>query len=181
MVRRVTAYLRSNLLGALALFVALGGTSYAAVSNITSGQIKDNTIQGKDIRNGTIRSADVGDHSLLRKDFRRGQVPAGKNGSELGWARVRPDGTIASSSSPSVVAKLPHLTPGTYCFATNFTPHAFNATIDSSAGDSRDRVGGTVDAATVFTVCPPGSTTVVSTWQWKDSTPQDRGFYIVWN
>lgn len=42
----------------IALFVALGGSSYAAL-RIGSAQIKNNSIQSKDIKNRTIRGRDI--------------------------------------------------------------------------------------------------------------------------
>jgi hypothetical protein len=54
----------ANVTATMALFVALGGSSYAAVS-FTGKQIKDGTITGKDIKN----------RLLTAKDFRR--LPAG--------------------------------------------------------------------------------------------------------
>jgi hypothetical protein len=63
-------------LGALALFVALGGTSFAAsaatsaVHLITGKQIKDASLTGKDIR----------DRSLSARDFAAGELPAGATG-----------------------------------------------------------------------------------------------------
>ena len=42
----------------LALFVALGGSAYAAAT-ITGADVVDRSLSGVDIRNGTVRSADV--------------------------------------------------------------------------------------------------------------------------
>ena len=42
----------------LALFVALGGSAYAAAT-ITGADVVDRSLTGVDIRNGTVRSADV--------------------------------------------------------------------------------------------------------------------------
>jgi hypothetical protein len=65
----------------LALFVALGGTSYAAIKpSIGSTQIINNSVRSKDIRNNEIRSTDVRDGSLLATDFRAGQLPVGPPG-----------------------------------------------------------------------------------------------------
>lgn len=62
----------------IALFISLGGVSWAVASgSIGSREIRNNSIRGSDIRNGTVKSADVGNGSLLAKDFRRGQLPAG--------------------------------------------------------------------------------------------------------
>ncbi len=69
----------ANVVASLALFVALGGTGYAAVT-ITSKNVRDGTLTGKDIKNSSIASADVRDGSLLSKDFKAGQLPAGARG-----------------------------------------------------------------------------------------------------
>ena len=50
----------------LALVLASGGVGYAA-GQITSAQIKDNTIQSRDIRDGTIAGGDVRDGSIPRR------------------------------------------------------------------------------------------------------------------
>ena len=61
----------SNAIALIALFVALGGSSYAA-AQLTGASIRDNTITTKDVRNG----------SLLAKDFKAGQLPAGPQGAQ---------------------------------------------------------------------------------------------------
>ena len=71
----------ANVMATLALFVALGGTSYAAATgSIDSREIKNNTIRGKDIRRGAVQSSDVKNGSLLSGDFRAGELPAGATG-----------------------------------------------------------------------------------------------------
>jgi hypothetical protein len=63
---------------ALALLVALSGSSYAAMSQrIGSAQIIDNSVRSRDIRDGTVRSVDVLDGSLSADDFAPGLLPAG--------------------------------------------------------------------------------------------------------
>jgi hypothetical protein len=79
----------------LALLVALGGTSIAAVSALPSGSVgtaqlknnavtstklKDGQVKSADIANSTIVSGDVRNGSLLRADFKAGQIPAGPQG-----------------------------------------------------------------------------------------------------
>jgi hypothetical protein len=65
----------------LALFIALGGTSYGlATGAIDSREIKNNTVRDKDIRNGTIGTSDVKNGALLAQDFRHGDLPAGEQG-----------------------------------------------------------------------------------------------------
>jgi hypothetical protein len=71
----------------LALFVALGGSSYAAIT-VTGKNVKNSSLTGKDIKNNSltgkdvkgVKSADVADRSLLSKDFKPGQLPAGSRG-----------------------------------------------------------------------------------------------------
>jgi hypothetical protein len=59
----------SNVMATFALFVALGGSSYAAV-----------TITGKQVKNESLTSKDVKNRSLLAKDFKRGQLKGGSRG-----------------------------------------------------------------------------------------------------
>jgi hypothetical protein len=53
----------------LALFVALGGTSMAAL-RIGSKQVINNSIRGKDIRNGTLGGLDVKNNRLTGADIK---------------------------------------------------------------------------------------------------------------
>jgi hypothetical protein len=72
-------------LAAIALLVALGGTSIAAVSQVPRAsvgtpQLKNNAVTGAKIAGSTVTSADVKNGSLLRGDFKAGQIPAGPAG-----------------------------------------------------------------------------------------------------
>jgi hypothetical protein len=58
----------------LALAIALGGTSYAAVV-LPAGSVGTRQLQ-----NGAVIEPKVKDHSLLARDFARGQLPAGPEG-----------------------------------------------------------------------------------------------------
>jgi len=78
---KLSYILRQQTLGAIALFVALGGTSFAvATGSIDSREIKNNTVRSKDIRNSDIRSKDVRNGSLLARDFKLRQLPVGPQG-----------------------------------------------------------------------------------------------------
>src|SRR5688500_14679643 len=76
----------------LALFVALGGSAYAAAT-ITGADVVDRSLTGVDIRNGTVRSADVagiqgddlgpGDPWTLRSPNRRFSVSVTNAGVRL--------------------------------------------------------------------------------------------------
>jgi hypothetical protein len=73
---RLFAYLRRHHLALLALFVALGGTSYAAF------QLPRNSVGTAQLKRGAVVASKVKPHSLLAFDFRSGQLPAGARGPE---------------------------------------------------------------------------------------------------
>lgn len=71
----------ANVVASIALFIALGGTSYGlATGSIGSREIKNNSVRSKDIRNNDVRGRDIRNGSLLANDFRAGQLPAGEKG-----------------------------------------------------------------------------------------------------
>ena len=57
-----------------ALFVSLGGVGYAAIV------LPANSVGTKQLKRNAVNSAKVKKHSLLRSDFKRGQVPRGPQG-----------------------------------------------------------------------------------------------------
>jgi hypothetical protein len=71
-----------NVVATLALFVALGGSSYAAL-RITGKDVRDGSLTGKDVRNNSLTgkdvkgltSADIKNGKLLAEDFAAGQLP----------------------------------------------------------------------------------------------------------
>lgn len=106
----------------LALFVALGGTGYAAIvlpkNSVGPKQIRTGGVTSKDVRNNTIRSIDVRNRNLRGRDIRpnslRGRqidestlapVPQAANADTLGGLsasqlKVRcPAGTVAASAT----------------------------------------------------------------------------------
>ena len=96
----MVGYLRRHHLALLALFVALGGTSYAAI------QLSKNSVSAKHIKRSAVRSAEVKDLTLRKKDFKPGQVPGGLLGSR------RMSGSASSVALPgnmgtSVVTPVP--------------------------------------------------------------------------
>lgn len=91
-VHRLIAHLRSNLVGWIALFVALGGTGYAAIS------IPRNSVGAAQIRNRSITPAKFNPKSI--------------GGSVRAWAIVRANGSVlASSKRPVAFASV---FPGSY-------------------------------------------------------------------
>jgi hypothetical protein len=96
----------ANVVACLALFVALGGSSYAALrvdssmianNSVTSKDLKNNGVRGRDIHKGTVRGTDVRDNDLQGRDVRNdtlsgsdvresslGAVPSALNSQTLG-------------------------------------------------------------------------------------------------
>jgi hypothetical protein len=59
----------------LALFIALGGTGYAALK-VGSRQIVNNSVRSKDLRNNDIRSKDIRNRTIVGKDIAAGVIPS---------------------------------------------------------------------------------------------------------
>jgi len=93
----------SNVIALCALFVALGGTSYA-VTRITSKQIKNNSIRSVDIKNRTIKSRDIA----------RGVIGATLQSSAAQVVRDAGPTNVGASQSYTPVATLGGLEPGAY-------------------------------------------------------------------
>ena len=89
----------ANVVATLALFAALGGSSYAAIS-ITGKQVRDGSLSGRDVRNATLTSQDVHDQSLLARDFKAGQLPAGPQGPKGDAGPQGPVGPVGAPGLP---------------------------------------------------------------------------------
>jgi hypothetical protein len=76
-VRRRITY--ANTMATVAVLIALGGSSYAAVK-VTGRNVKDGSLTGADVRNASLKSKDIANHSLRRVDFRRGLLRRGRDG-----------------------------------------------------------------------------------------------------
>jgi hypothetical protein len=64
----------ANVASTLALVVALGGTSYAAVA------LPKNSVGNKQLKADAVTSGKVENRTLLSEDFKAGQLPAGPRG-----------------------------------------------------------------------------------------------------
>jgi hypothetical protein len=76
----------ANVMATVAVFIALGGTSYAALK-ITGKHVVNGSLTGKDVRNNSIKSADVA--GLTAADF-KDALPAGPQG-QKGYAGAKGD------------------------------------------------------------------------------------------
>jgi hypothetical protein len=74
----------ANVTATMALIVALGGTSYAAIglpaNSVGTKQLRKGAVTSSELRANAVTSAKVKDGSLRAKDFTAGQLPAGPAG-----------------------------------------------------------------------------------------------------
>jgi hypothetical protein len=106
----------ANLVATLALFVALGGSSYA-VTKISGSQIENRTISGKKLKRNTVGGRQV-------QEARLGTVPRARNADHLNGVNVGqlvdrlvlrcPDGTYAAAD---VCVETQARAPATYTTA----------------------------------------------------------------
>lgn len=73
MTKRITSRLTyANVIATLALFIALGGTSYAVTAlpknSVGTQQLKKNAVTGVKVKNGSLSSADFAAGTLLKGD-----------------------------------------------------------------------------------------------------------------
>jgi hypothetical protein len=169
----------------IALAIALGGTGYAAIV------LPPNSV-------GTVQ---VKDYSLLKRDFRPGQLrpgprgpagpagaagpagPPGPAGPSARWAVVKADGTIAAQSGGITLTGKP--TVGTYIldFGAAVTSKLILVS-SANAGYTGDRgtvsggpCGGTPDGS----ICPAANDANhvrVITRKEGDSVAEDHPFYV---
>jgi hypothetical protein len=69
----------ANVMATIAVFIALGGSSYAAIT-ITGRNVKNSSLTGRDIKNSSLTTSDVKNRSLRAVDFKSKQLPAGPQG-----------------------------------------------------------------------------------------------------
>ena len=75
----------ANVMATVAVFIALGGSSYAAL-RIDSGDIANNSVRGVDVRNRTLSDRDVKRNGLTGRSIREsriGRVPHAREADHL--------------------------------------------------------------------------------------------------
>jgi hypothetical protein len=143
----------ANVVSLIALFVALGGTSFAVV------KLPKNSVRAKQIAPGAVGSSEVKDRSLLSKDFKPGQLPVGVRGAtgpqgpqgtpgvSRGFQGAGSSGNVGSSLFGTTVAKLA-VPPGKYFVTTNYE------------ADTADGVAGSIQCRLINGVGGAGSSAI---------------------
>jgi hypothetical protein len=88
----------------VALFVALGGSSYAALAlranSVSSTHIKNGQVKRVDLGKGSVNSSKVVNGALLAEDFAAGQLPAGERGPQGPQGAQGPQGPQGPTGDP---------------------------------------------------------------------------------
>ncbi|MBK8293845.1 MAG: hypothetical protein IPK93_03360 [Solirubrobacterales bacterium] len=84
----------------LALFVALGGSSYAALK-VNGKVIVKRSIAGKKLKKSTLTTREVKNKSLLQADFKPGQIPSGATGAT---GAAGPPGAAGANGAPGATS-----------------------------------------------------------------------------
>ncbi len=85
----------------IALFAALGGTSYAAIT-ISGADIRNGTVTGADVRNNSVKSRDVGNGTVTGRDLKNGSVTSSDiKAASLGAADFKPGELPAGPAGPA--------------------------------------------------------------------------------
>jgi hypothetical protein len=156
----------ANVIATLALFLALGGASYAAI------KLPANSVGSKQIKDGAVSSADIKNHSIKPGDFKGSSLPSGPRGprgpqGERGAEAAKYWAHISGGTKPTVLhssggidVSRPTGTTAQVSFPDDVSACATALTIDNGAG-GRDIRKSSNSA---------GKTVVVSTWIWTNVT-----------
>jgi hypothetical protein len=104
-------FLRGNTLALLALFIALGGTTYAATAlptnSVGAKQLKKNAVTNPKIKNGAVTGAKIANNSVKGADVLEsslGQVPSSASAVNATNATNATHATTANTAAPSGAA-----------------------------------------------------------------------------
>lgn len=115
---RLPALTYSNVVASIALFVALGGTSYAVARNsVGTAQLRNDAVTSAKVRDGSLTGSDLAPGSLLAgaRGPRGPEGPAGPRGPSDARFATPPGVALSRSQSvPVEVASLQNVAAGSY-------------------------------------------------------------------
>jgi hypothetical protein len=181
----------------LALGIALGGTSVAAIQALPK-----NSVGTRQLKKNAVISSKVKNRSLLAVDFKAGQLPAGPqgpagpggpagpagpagqqgpSGSALAYAFVAANGTLDATRSKNVVS-VTHPVTGFYCFDLAVTVNNAVASTNHIAGQFDGNAETEIRPETGTTVCAePNRDAAVWTERGSTNALNDNAFMVVFN
>lgn len=142
--RRITP---SLVISVIALIIALGGASYAALkiprNSVGVNQLKKNSVSAPKLRKGSVNTAKVKDQSIRSRDLAPGVIPGAT------WRGERDSSTLLDLTTGSLqtVASTPELPAGSYLVWSR-------ANVLGSAGSSTIICSLASDAAQNVTIAP---------------------------
>ena len=147
----------ANVMSVIAVFIALGGTTYAVASlppnSVGPKQIKKRAVRAKHINKNSVSSSKVANGSLLAADFAVGQLPQGAKGDKGDKGDKGATGTFDPTSTVIIARRTD--------FALPAGPSAGNpgAEVD---GFETCEAGEQIIGGSVNTSSPAGATTLIS-------------------
>jgi hypothetical protein len=119
----------AHVIAMLALFVAMGGTGYAALS------LPKNSVGSKQIKKNAVTSTKVKNGSLKAGDFKAGSLPAGPAGP------VGPVGPVGATGATGATGTFGSVTVQSFTSAADVAPGA-KAQINAICPDGTTAIGG---------------------------------------
>jgi hypothetical protein len=119
----------------IAVFIALGGVSYAAVTlprnSVRSAQLAKGAVRNSDLAKNAVTGQKVKDRSLRAVDFRSGELPAGPRG---------PQGAKGDPGAPGSARAYAHVTrtgTGDFVLDSARSKNVVNVTLPSTGNNDR--------------------------------------------
>jgi hypothetical protein len=171
----------------VALLVALGGTSYAAIA------LPNNSVGTKQIKANAVTSAKIKKHTIVTADLNAGTVTAlkGAKGVTGATGATGPQGAagtaVAFGDVPATVSggvsvrhgwngTIEHISTGVYCMS-GFTGTLSNvvASVDATSPD----LGATAQAMIGASLCPAGTQIEVQTYDGSAARANEPFDFVV--
>jgi hypothetical protein len=140
----------ANVVATLALFIALGGASAFAAT-----QLAKNSVGTKQIKNGAVTAAKVKSGSLLASNFAAGQIPAGTQGLKGEAGKEGPRGLQGEPGKQGE--------PGATNVVTRWGP---KRSLPTGAGSAS------------YAACPSGETVTGGGFAFPEGRPSSLNYYL---